>query len=174
MLLSYPLLLTGARRPIVSFAVERGATWRIAHAIGGCLGVSGLLIATASLCILGTAPERAARNRVGDPGVSVSPSNAFYPALRSRVQRTGSLGGQRAGSSQAMEQGRTSSRRDGAGRGWRGPWPRRSYGGAEVIKLVCTRTPQLQKAQKCLIEAHQSWWPRRVLLRSMACGYYTW
>jgi len=102
MLLSYPVLLTGARRPIASFAVDRGAAWRTAHAVGSCLGVGGLLIATASLRSLGTllsVPLVTAWVTLGCPYLL----QRLYPVRRSLVQRTGSLGGQRAGSGQPME-----------------------------------------------------------------------
>src|SRR4029453_131577 len=47
LLLSYPVLLTVARRPIAAYATDRGAGGRTANAVGGCIGVGGLLLATA-------------------------------------------------------------------------------------------------------------------------------
>ena len=73
LLVSYPVLLMVARRRIASLAVDRGAAWRTAHAVVGCLGVGGLLMATGPPAEPGYTPKCAARDGVGDPGVSVSP-----------------------------------------------------------------------------------------------------
>jgi membrane-associated phospholipid phosphatase len=54
LLLSYPVLLTVARQPIASFATDRGPVWRTYNAVGGCLGVGGLLLAIAPLLSLST------------------------------------------------------------------------------------------------------------------------
>jgi hypothetical protein len=53
LLLSYPVLLTMARRPIAAYAADRGPGWRLANAVGGGAGVAGLLLATTPLRSLG-------------------------------------------------------------------------------------------------------------------------
>jgi membrane-associated phospholipid phosphatase len=97
LLLSYPVLLTVARRPIAAYAADRGAEWRTANAVGGCIGVGGLLLATApfrSLGMLLSVPLVTAWVTLGCPYLL----QHLKPVLRYRVQRTGSGGGQRAGS----------------------------------------------------------------------------
>jgi membrane-associated phospholipid phosphatase len=116
LLLSYPVLLIVARRPIAAYAANRGTAWRTANAVGGCVGVAGLLLATAPLRSLGTllsVPLVTAWVTLGCPYLL----QHLSPVLRHRVPRTGSHGGQCAGSGQPLEQGRPSSRRDGAGEG---------------------------------------------------------
>ena len=53
LLLSYPVLLTMARRPISAYAADRGVGWCTANAVGVGVGVAGLLLATAPLRSLG-------------------------------------------------------------------------------------------------------------------------
>jgi hypothetical protein len=53
LLVSYPVLLTAARRPIAAYAADRGPGWRLANTVGGGVGVAGLLLATAPLRSLG-------------------------------------------------------------------------------------------------------------------------
>jgi hypothetical protein len=53
LLLSYPVLLTVARRPIAAYAADRGPRWSMANAVAGGAGVAGLLLATAPLRSLG-------------------------------------------------------------------------------------------------------------------------
>ena len=97
LLLSYPVLLTVARRPIAAYAADRGAGWRTANAVGGCVGVGGLLLATAPLRSLGmllSVPLVTAWVTLGCPYLL----QHLKPVLCRCVQRTGSGGGQRAGS----------------------------------------------------------------------------
>ena len=53
LLASYPVLLTAARRPIAAYAANCSPEWRLARAVGGGVGVVGLLLATAPLRSLG-------------------------------------------------------------------------------------------------------------------------
>jgi membrane-associated phospholipid phosphatase len=97
LLLSYPVLLTMARRPIAAYATDRGAGWRTANAVSGCIGVGGLLLATAPLRSFGmllSVPLVTAWVTLGCPYLL----QHLKPVLRCRVQRTGSGGGPRAGS----------------------------------------------------------------------------
>jgi membrane-associated phospholipid phosphatase len=52
-LLTYPLLLRGAQRPMQHFAAPRSAAWHTYNAVWGCLGTGILLVAAAPLLSLG-------------------------------------------------------------------------------------------------------------------------
>jgi transposase-like protein len=86
--LSYPLLLTVAQRPMAAFAANRTMAWRTVNAVGGGLGVVGLLIATAplrSLSLLVSVPFVTAWVILGCPYLL----QRLCPRLRHLVQRTG-------------------------------------------------------------------------------------
>jgi membrane-associated phospholipid phosphatase len=86
--MSYPLLLIGAQRPMATLAANRGGAWRAANAVGGCLGVGGLLIATAplrSLSLLLSVPLVTAWVTLGCPSLL----QRLYSLLRHLVQQTG-------------------------------------------------------------------------------------
>jgi len=94
LLVSYPVLLTVARRRIALLAVDRGAVWRTAHAVVGCLGVGGLLIATAPLLhrgILLSVPLVTVWVTLGCPSLL----QRLIPVLRRLGQWMGACGGQR-------------------------------------------------------------------------------
>jgi membrane-associated phospholipid phosphatase len=91
-LLSYPVLLTVARRPIAAYAADRGVGWCTANAVGGGLGVAGLLLATAPLRSLGlllSVPLVTAWVTLGCPWLL----HHLAPLWRPRVPRTGIHGG---------------------------------------------------------------------------------
>jgi hypothetical protein len=92
LLVSYPVLLTVARRRIASLAVDRGAAWRTAHAVVGCLGVGGLLMATAPLLsrgILLSVPLVTVWVTLGCPSLL----QHLVPVLHRLGQRMGACGG---------------------------------------------------------------------------------
>ena len=113
-LLSYPVLLTVARRPIAAYATDRGAGWCTANAVGGGVGVAGLLLATAPLRSLGlllSVPLVTAWVTLGCPWFL----HSLAPMWRHRVPLTGAHGGPCGGCVQPLAQSRTRSRRDGRG-----------------------------------------------------------
>jgi membrane-associated phospholipid phosphatase len=113
-LLSYPVLLTVARRPIAAYAAGRGAGWCTANAVGGGVGVAGILLATAPLRSLGlllSVPLVTAWVTLGCPWLL----HHLSPVWRPRVPRTGAHRGPCGGSGQLLAQGRTCFRRDGSG-----------------------------------------------------------
>jgi membrane-associated phospholipid phosphatase len=92
LLLSYPVLLTRARRPIAAYAADRGPGWRLANAVGGGAGVAGLLLATAPLRSLGlllSVPLVTAWVTLGCPWLL----HHLAPVWRHRVPLTGAHGG---------------------------------------------------------------------------------
>jgi PAP2 superfamily len=92
LLLSYPVLLTMARRPIAAYAADRGPGWRLANAVGGGAGVAGLLLATAPLRSLGlllSVPLVTAWVTLGCPWLL----HHLAPVWRHRVPLTGAHGG---------------------------------------------------------------------------------
>lgn len=87
-LLSYPLLLTVAQRPMATFTTNHDMAWRTANAVGGCLGVGGLLIATAplrGLSLLVSVPLMVAWVTLGCPSLL----RCLCSLLRHLVQWTG-------------------------------------------------------------------------------------
>jgi len=96
LLVSYPVLLTVAWRRIASLAIDRGAAWRTAHVVVGCLGVGGLLMATAPLLtrgILLSVPLVTVWVTLGCPSLL----QRLVPVLCHLGQRMGACGGQREG-----------------------------------------------------------------------------
>ena len=88
LLLSYPVLLTVARRPVAAYAADGGTGWRTANAVGGCVGVGGLLLATAPFLSLGmllSVPLVTAWVTLGCPWLL----QRLSPALRSTAPPAG-------------------------------------------------------------------------------------